>query len=71
MARADWSLYDALSCASIAVLQAKDGNGVKAEEAWMEASIAGLTAFPEGSPEAAAMSVVLAAVGRNARAVKA
>jgi len=26
----DWSLYDALSCASLAVLQAKDGNGPRA-----------------------------------------
>ena len=71
MSKADWGLYDALSCASLSVLQARDGNGPKAEEAWMEASVAALTAFPDGSPEQAALNVVLGAVGDQARKVSA
>ena len=57
------ALYDALNCASLAVLQAEDGNGRKAEEAYMEASVAALGAFEDGSPEAAALNVILGTVG--------
>jgi hypothetical protein len=65
------ALYDALNCASLAVLQAEDGNGRKAEEAYMEASVAAMGAFPEGSPEALALNVLLGAVGDLARGLAA
>ena len=65
------ALYDALNCASLAVLLAEDGNSRKAEEAYMEASVAAMTAFGEGSPQAAALNVILGAVGDLARGVPA
>jgi hypothetical protein len=56
------ALYDALNCASLAVLLAEDGNVRKAGEAYAEASIAAAGAFPGGSTEAAALNVILGAV---------
>lgn len=69
--RAKWARYDALERAASSVLMAMDGDARRAEEAWMAASTAALIAFPEGSDEAVALSVVLAAVGRDARSVSA
>jgi hypothetical protein len=57
------ALYDTLNCASLAVLAAEGGHAGKAEAAYMEASVAALGAFPEDSAEAAAMNVILGAVG--------
>lgn len=58
------ALYDALNCASLAVLLAESGDPGQAEAALMEASLAAVDAFPAGSPEAAALGVILAAAGR-------
>jgi hypothetical protein len=63
------ALYDALNCASFAVVLAEGGNQLKAEEAYMEASFAASDAFPEGSREAQALNVILGAVGDMARGV--
>ena len=64
-------LYDALNLMSLSVLQAEGGNSRKAEEAHFEASIAAMGAIPEGSPEAAALNVILGTVGDFARGVSA
>ena len=64
-------LYDALNLMSLSVLQAEGGNRRKAEEAYFEASIAAMGAFPEGSPETAALNVILGTVGAFARGVPA
>jgi len=61
------ALYDALNCASYSVVLAEGGNQPKAEEAYMEASVAALAAFPEGSREAVALNVILGAVAEAAR----
>jgi hypothetical protein len=58
------ALYDALNCASLAVLAAETGRSAVAETALMEASAAAAGAFPAGSPEAEALGVILAAAGR-------
>jgi hypothetical protein len=60
------ALYDALNCASLAVLHAESGNLAQAEAALLEASLAAADAFPFGSPEAGALLVILAAAGRVA-----
>ena len=65
------ALYDALNCASYAVVLAEGGNQPKAEEAYLEASMAAMAAFPEGSPEAAALDVILGAVRDLTRGVPA
>ncbi len=65
------ALYDALNCASYAVVLAEGGNQPKAEEAYLEASVAAMSAFPEGSPEAAALDVILGAVRDLTRGVPA
>lgn len=65
------ALYDALNCASYSVVLAEGGNQPKAQEAYMEASVAALGAFPEGSREAEALNVILGAVGDMARGVTA
>ncbi len=65
------AFYDALNCASYAVVLAEGGNQPKAEEAYMEASMAAMAAFPDGSPEAAALNVILGAVGDMTRGVAA
>jgi hypothetical protein len=57
------ALYDALDCASLAVLVAEGGEIAKAETALLEASIAASEAFSPCSPEAAALNVILGAVG--------
>lgn len=54
------ALYDALNCASLAVLLAESGDPGQAEASLMEAHLA----FPAGSPESAALGIVLAAVAR-------
>ena len=63
------ALYDALNCASLAVLASEGGPARRreAEQAYMEASFAASEAFPPGSPEAAALNVILGAVGEAAR----
>ncbi len=65
------ALYDALNCASYAVVLAEGGNQPKAEEAYLEASMAAMAAFPAGSPEAAALDVILGAVRDLTRGVPA
>ena len=65
------AFYDALNCASYSVVLAEGGNYPKAEEAYMEASVAAMGAFPEGSAEAAALNVILGAVAELARGVPA
>jgi hypothetical protein len=65
------ALYDALNCASYALVLAEGGNQPKAEEAYMEASVAALGAFPEGGPQAEALNVILGVVGEAARSVPA
>jgi hypothetical protein len=64
-------LYDALNCASLALLAAEGGDVIRAQSSYMEASIAALGAFPGGSPESAALNVILGAVGDFARGVTA
>jgi predicted RNA polymerase sigma factor len=58
------ALYDALNCASLAVLLAESGDANRAEAALLEASLAASEAFPVGSPEAEALGVILTAAGR-------
>jgi len=58
------ALYDALYCASMAVLLAESGDAGHAEATLMEASLAAVDAFPADSPEAAALGVILVAAGR-------
>jgi predicted RNA polymerase sigma factor len=58
------ALYDALNCASLAVLLAESGDAGHAESTLTEASLAAVDAFPAGSPEAVALGVILAAAGR-------
>lgn len=58
------ALYDALNCLSLAVLRAEAGEHSRAETVLLEASLAAADAFPAGSPEAAALDVLLAAAGR-------
>lgn len=57
------ALYDALSCASLALLVAEGGeNRAKAETALLEASVAASEAFPLDSPESRALGLILGAV---------
>ncbi len=63
------ALYDALNCASIAVLLAESGDAGQAEAALMEASLAATDAFPAGSPQAAALGIILAAAGQVPEAI--
>jgi hypothetical protein len=63
------ALSDALYCASTAGLAAEAGETVKAEAAWLEASLAAAGAFPAGSREAEALGTVLAAVAHVREAV--
>jgi hypothetical protein len=58
------ALYDALNCASLAVLAAEAGDVPKADTSILEAPLAAPEAFPAGSREAEALSVILAAVAR-------
>jgi hypothetical protein len=60
------ALYDALNTLSLSVLAAVDGGTREAEEAYLEASVAAIGAFPEGSPESVALNVILGAVGARA-----
>ena len=63
------ALYDALNCASLAVLATEGGDVIRAMGSYMEASLAALGAFPDGSAEAEALNVILGAVGNFAREV--
>lgn len=65
------TLSDALNCASYSLVLAEGGNQPKAEEAYLEASMAAMDAFPAGSPAAGALNVILGAVGDMARGVPA
>jgi hypothetical protein len=58
------ALYDALNCASMAVLLAESGDAGQAETTLLEASLAAVEAFTPGSPEADALGIILAATGR-------
>jgi hypothetical protein len=60
-------LYDVLNCAALSVMCAEGGDGREAEQAWLEATFAAPEAFPPGSPLAAALNLVLGAVGDMAR----
>jgi hypothetical protein len=64
------ALYDALNCASLAVLFAEGGDTARSETALLEASLAASGAFPAGSPEADALGVILAAAARVPEAVR-
>lgn len=65
------ALYDALNCLSAAVLCAGTDRHDAAEAAFMEASLAAEEAFPEGSPGAASLSVLLDEVREGMQAVAA
>ena len=56
------ALYDALNCASLAVLAAEGGDHAKAEIALLEASVAASEAFPLASPQSQAFGVILGEV---------
>jgi hypothetical protein len=56
------AFYDALNCASLAVLAAEGGDCGKAETALLEASVAASEAFPVGSAGFKALGVILDAV---------
>ncbi len=60
------ALYDALNCASTALIAAEGGQGSIAEQAFLEATFAAPGAFPPG-PLADALNVVLGAVGEMTR----
>lgn len=57
-------LYDALNCASLAVLLAESDDADGARAALLEAFTAADSAFPAGSPEAEALATVLFAAWR-------
>jgi hypothetical protein len=63
------ALYDALNCASLAVLHAETGDADRASVALFEASLAAADAFPEDSREAQALAVILDAAARVQEAV--
>lgn len=56
------ALYDALNCASLAVLAAEGRDHAKAETALLEASVAASEAFPLDSDESRALGLILGAV---------
>jgi hypothetical protein len=58
------AFYDALNLTSLAVLAGEAGESDKAAVALLEASMAASDAFPEGSREAEALSVLLDAASR-------
>lgn len=58
------ALYDALNSLSLAVLHAEAGDSDLSAVALLEASVAAADAFPEGSREAEALSVILDAAAR-------
>jgi hypothetical protein len=57
------ALYDALNCASLAVLAAEGGDHARAETALLEASVAASEAFPLRSAQSEALGVILSEVG--------
>ena len=56
---------------ALATLAAADGSTREAQEAYLEASVAAMGAFPEGSPQDSALNVLLGAVGEAATGVAA
>jgi hypothetical protein len=56
------ALYDALSCAALAVLAREGWDYAKAETALLEASLAASGAYPPGSPESAKLGGALTLV---------
>lgn len=64
------ALYDALNCASLAVLCAEDGGTAQAEEAFLESTAAAVDAFEPG-PLADALNLLRGAVGDFTRGVAA
>ena len=56
------ALYDALNCASMALIAAEGGDTAKAETAYLEASLAAGEAFRPGSPGSEALRVILGEV---------
>jgi hypothetical protein len=65
------ALFDVLDWAKTSLHAAECGDTRTAEAAYMEAAGAALAAFPDGSAEAAALNVILGAVGEAARGVAA
>lgn len=59
------ALHDTLDCATSAALAAEDGDRHRAAFALLEASFAAASAFPAGSREAEALSVIFTAIGRT------
>lgn len=60
------ALHDALDSATLAALAAESGDRGQAQMALLEASSAGVSAFPVGSREAEALSVIFTAIDRAA-----
>lgn len=58
------ALYDALNLTASAVLHGEAGNPNQAAVALLEASMAAADAFPEGSPQAQALAVILDAAAQ-------
>lgn len=64
------AFYDALNCMSMAVLLMEGGTPsrvARADHSFLEASLAAAGAFPEGSPEAEALGILLTAISRMDR----
>ena len=61
------ALHDALNCASAAVVYASRGDRAPASLSLLEAQTASEEAFGSGTPEAAALGVLLAAISQAAR----
>lgn len=57
------AFYDALNCASLAVLAAEGADSARAETALLEASVAASEAFPLSSAASEALGVILSEVG--------
>lgn len=60
------ALHDALDSATLAALAVGSGDRGQAQNALLEASAAAASAFPAGSREADALSVIFTAIGRAA-----
>ncbi len=67
------ALFDCLQCASLATLAlaGSDQDRARAQAPLLEASVASMDAFPAGSREAGALSVILGAITDLAREVAA
>jgi hypothetical protein len=60
------ALHDALDSATLAALAVESGDRGQAQTALMEASAAAASAFPAGSREAEALTVIFTAIDRAA-----